>query len=92
MPLARKIPKRGFNNSAFRRDVAVVNLGDIESRFSVGDLVDLSALVSRSLVRGGAKSVKVLATGILTKALSFRVCALSDAARRKVVEVGGNVI
>lgn len=92
MPLARKIPKRGFNNAAFRRELAVVNLGDIDSRFDVGELVDLSALVSKALVRAGVKAVKILAAGVLSKALSFSVCGLSAAARRKIVEVGGSVV
>lgn len=92
MPLARKIPKRGFNNAAFRAHVAVVNVGQIDQHFSSGEIVDLASLVDKGLVRSGVRSVKVLGVGSLTKALSFRVDALSSSARARVIEAGGAII
>ncbi len=31
MPLIRRVPKRGFNNAAFKTRYAIVNLSDLES-------------------------------------------------------------
>src|SRR5215207_1832078 len=44
MPLIRRMPKRGFNNAAFRTNYAIVNVGDLESNFEGGTAVDEVAL------------------------------------------------
>src|SRR5271154_1899893 len=36
MPLIRRLPKRGFNNAAFKTNYAPVNLADLESLFEPG--------------------------------------------------------
>ena len=36
MPLARRVPKRGFFNGAFKKEYAIVNLGDINASFEPG--------------------------------------------------------
>src|SRR5215213_11746449 len=43
MPLIRRIPKRGFNNAAFKTQYAVVNLADL-NRFDAGTTVDETLL------------------------------------------------
>src|SRR5215813_9205163 len=68
MPLQRRLPKRGFRNP-FRREYAVVNLGDLEKRFEAQSVVDVEALIAKRLVRSG-QLVKVLADGELRKALT----------------------
>ena len=40
MPLARRVPKRGFFNGAFKKEYAIVNLDDINGRFDAGTVVD----------------------------------------------------
>jgi large subunit ribosomal protein L15 len=44
MPLARRVPKRGFVNGAFKKSFAIVNLADIEAKFEPGAVVDEKAL------------------------------------------------
>ena len=51
MPLIRRVPKRGFNNAAFKTRYAIVNLADLE-RFEAGAQVDEKFLREHGLVRG----------------------------------------
>src|SRR6201746_1249176 len=44
MPLARRVPKRGFVKGAFRKDFAIVNLEKIEAAFESGSVIDEAAL------------------------------------------------
>src|ERR1700752_1270186 len=70
MPLIRRIPKRGFNNAAFKTKYAVVNLADLE-RFDEGQNIDESLLREAGLVRGHFDGIKILGTGELSKKLSI---------------------
>src|SRR5687768_16731235 len=80
MPLIRRIPKRGFNNAAFRTEYAPVNLGDLE-QFDAGTNVDEALLRATGLVRGKVYGVKILANGELTKALTITATKASAAAK-----------
>src|ERR687895_2506550 len=51
MPLIRRLPKRGFNNAAFHKHYAVVNLDDL-NRFEAGTTVNEQLLRESKLVRG----------------------------------------
>lgn len=51
MPLIRRIPKRGFSNSAFKKNFIVINLKDIVDKFEDGEEVSLEALVERSIIK-----------------------------------------
>jgi len=89
MPLARRLPKRGFRNPS-REEYRIVNLGSLE-RFSAGSVVDVSVLREVGLVRGKSRKVKILAQGNLTKALVVKVNAFSQQAREKIVALGGSI-
>jgi large subunit ribosomal protein L15 len=88
MPMARRLPKRGFHNVS-RIDYQVVNLRDL-GRFDAGSVVDVPALASRGLV-SGRSPVKVLAKGKLERGLTVRANAFSEAARRAIEAAGGAV-
>jgi large subunit ribosomal protein L15 len=90
LPLARRLPKRGFKNFDFRVDYAVVNLNRLAQRFPAGSTVDLEALVMAGLARPSDK-VKVLGTGDLPHKLSVKVHAISASARQKIEAKGGTV-
>src|SRR5215203_1020247 len=62
MPLIRRLPKRGFNNAAFKTRYAVVNLSDLND-FENGATVDEQALLEARLIRGRYDGVKILGTG-----------------------------
>jgi large subunit ribosomal protein L15 len=91
MPLIRKMPKRGFNNNAFKTKYAIVNLNDLEARFDSGGVVDEQALRLAGLIRGTFDGIKILANGELTKVLNLTVSKISAAARQKVEKAGGSV-
>jgi large subunit ribosomal protein L15 len=89
MPLARRLPKRGFNN-LFRAPAQIVNVGALGG-FEANAVVDAAALASAGLVRSAAAPVKLLAEGELCVPIVARVAAVSAAAARKIEAAGGRV-
>lgn len=87
--LFSRFPKRGFNNFNFRTEYVTVNLDDLEAVFDAGARVDVAALQSRRLVRGGSPRVKVLARGDITKKLTVVAHAFSEPARQAIEKAGG---
>ena len=70
MPLIRRLPKRGFNNAAFHKNYAVVNLDDL-NEFKAGTLVNEQLLRESKLVRGDVAGIKILGNGELKHALKI---------------------
>lgn len=91
LPLARRLPKRGFRNHDFRVDYTVVNLGRIAERFEAGALVDPASLIACGLVTKTRMKVKILGTGELPLKLTIRVHAISAGAKAKIEAAGGTV-
>ena len=87
MPLQRRIPKRGFNN-IFAKKVVSVNVGTL-NKFEDGAVVDIAALVEAGVVKNSFDSVKILSNGNLTKKLTVKVSAYSEAAKAKIEAAGG---
>jgi large subunit ribosomal protein L15 len=93
MPLARRVPKRGFFNGAFKKEYAIINLEDIEARFDVGTVVDEAALRSKGLVKGyNFDGIKILGDGELKKALEVHATKFSESARAKLAAAGGKSV
>jgi large subunit ribosomal protein L15 len=90
MPLIRRIPKRGFNNAAFKITYAPVNLVDLERLFEAGS-IDEKGLREKGLVNGNWDGVKILGTGEITKNFSLTVNAISASAKEKIEKAGGSV-
>ena len=90
MPLIRRIPKRGFNNTAFKITYAPVNLSDLELLFEPG-AIDEKGLREKGLVNGNWDGVKILGTGEITKKFSLTVHAISASAREKLEKAGGSI-
>jgi large subunit ribosomal protein L15 len=89
MPLARRLPKRGFHNRS-RKVFQVVNVGALAA-FGDGATVDVEALAARGLVRARGGDVKLLGEGDAPKGLTVQVHAASSGARRKIEEAGGRL-
>lgn len=93
MPMHRRLPKKGFNNSSFALKYAIVNLSDLEEKFDNGATVDETALRAISLVKGGAwDGVKLLGLGTLTKKLTVALDKVSASAKAQIEKAGGTVI
>ncbi|MEM6821779.1 MAG: 50S ribosomal protein L15 [Verrucomicrobiota bacterium] len=90
MPIYRRLPKRGFNNKAFRTFYAPVNVSALNV-FNDGDTVDAKALREKGIVNGNWDGIKLLAQGELTKKVSIKVDAASKAATEKVEKAGGTL-
>jgi large subunit ribosomal protein L15 len=90
MPLIRRIPKRGFNNTAFKISYAPVNLVDID-KLSASGVIDEKSLRLAGLVNGTWDGVKVLGSGELTRKLSLKINAVSASAREKIEKAGGSI-
>ncbi len=87
MPLARRIPKRGFNN-IFAKPLTAVNLGELNI-FEDGAVVDAAVLEEKGIIRDCKYGLKVLANGELTKKLTIKAAAFSGSAKAKIEEAGG---
>src|SRR4051795_10949965 len=90
MPLIRRLPKRGFNNAAFHKNYAVVNLTDLAS-FKEGTVVNEQMLREAKLLRGNGAGLKILGDGELKHALSIEADKISASAREKIEKAGGSV-
>ncbi len=93
MPLARRIPKRGFFNGKFKKEYAIVNLDDLELRFEAGAVVNEAAMRARGLVKGQEfDGIKVLGDGTPTKALEVHATKFSASAAEKLAKAGGKAV
>ena len=90
MPLYRRLAQRGFSNHPFKKEVHIVNLGEIEKKFEAGETVDPASLFKKGLVKG-TEPVKILAMGDFTKKLTFKVAFVSAAAKEKIEKAGGEL-
>jgi large subunit ribosomal protein L15 len=89
MPLIRRIPKRGFNNSRFATRHFAVNLKSLDESFIDGETVDLEALKLKGVVGGSVKSIKILSGGGLTRKLTVIASAFSGKAKAAIEALGG---
>ncbi len=91
MPLARRVPKRGFNNARFAREYQIVNVSSLNDKFEAGREITAHELLNAGLIRSDSLPVKILAKGDLAKALTLKVDAVSGGARAKIEAAGGKV-
>lgn len=86
--LARRMPKRGFNN-IFATEYTVVNVADLEARFENGAVIDTDALIDAGLVTKVLDGVKVLGNGEVTKSFTVKGAKFSESAKAKIESAGG---
>ena len=87
MPLARRIPKRGFNN-IFAKPLEFVNVSALD-KFEDGAVVDAQALLDAGILSKCKYGVKVLGNGEITKKLTVKAAAFSETAKQKIEAAGG---
>ena len=85
--LARRMPKRGFNN-IFANEFAAVNVSALNA-FEDGAVVDAAALIEKGIIKKEYDGVKVLGSGELTKKLTIKAANFSAAAKEKITAAGG---
>ena len=87
MPLARRIPKRGFHN-IFAKPLESVNVSALE-KFEDGAVVDAKALLDAGVLSKCTYGVKILGNGEITKKLTVKASAFSESAKAKIEAAGG---
>ena len=87
MPLARRIPKRGFNN-IFAKPLEIINLSALNA-FEDGDVVTAEALLAKGILSKCEYGYKVLGNGSVTKKLTVEASAFSESAKAKIEAAGG---
>ncbi|KKP35749.1 MAG: 50S ribosomal protein L15 [candidate division TM6 bacterium GW2011_GWF2_32_72] len=93
MPLHRRLPKVGFNNTRFQKEIAIVNLQLLSDSFENGEQVNKEILREKGYLKGNRDILlKVLGGGELTKKLSIEADAFSKSAIDAIQKSGGEVI
>ena len=87
MPLARRIPKRGFNN-IFAKPLEIINLSAL-NKFEDGEIVTAEALLAKGILSKCEYGVKVLGNGKVTKKVTVQAAAFSQAAKEAIEAAGG---
>ena len=86
MPLARRLPRRGFTN-LFKKEFQIVNLDAIDA---LGlDTINPQVLAKHGLVRSALKPVKILGDGEIKSKLDVTATAFSNSAKEKIEKAGG---
>ena len=96
MPLHRRLPKRGFRNTAFAKTLNEVNLGRVQAAIDAGKLdpaakVDAEALVKAGVLRRARDGVRLLGSGEIKAKVAFSVHGASKSAVAAVEKAGGSV-
>ena len=90
MPLTRRVPKRGFSNYPFKKELAVVNL-DRLNEIEKDSVVTNDLLKELGMVKNKYEYVKVLGNGEITVPLTVKVDKVSKSAKEKIEAAGGKV-
>ena len=90
MPLIRRLPKRGFNNAAFKKHYALINLDDL-NEFKAGTVINEQMLRESKHIRGHVVGLKILGRGELKHGLTIEADRVSESAREKIEKAGGTV-
>ena len=87
MPLARRTPKRGFNN-IFAKPYEIINLSALNV-FEDGETVNAEALLAKGILNKCEYGYKVLGNGKVTKKVNVEASAFSASAKEAIEAAGG---
>ena len=89
-PLMRRLPKRGFSNYGFRKEVQIVNLDRV---LNLGiEKIDIKVLVENKIIKDNGVIVKILGNGMVDKSLEITAHMFSKSAVEKIEKAGGKAI
>jgi large subunit ribosomal protein L15 len=88
MPLQQRLPKFGFTSrkSLFADEVTLTEIAKVE-----GDVVELASLKAAGLVKKSVKSVKVVKSGEITRAVTVKGVGVTKGAREAIEAAGGKI-
>ena len=87
MPLARRLPRRGFTN-IFKEEIQIVNISDL-IRIEKHSEIDPVVLQENGMIRSSLKPVKILGEGDIDKKINVTASAFSASAKNKIEKAGG---
>lgn len=90
MPLARRLPKRGFSNARFKKTYAIVNVGELNV-FDENTVITPELLLEYGFIRKLQDGLKVLGNGEVEKAFTIKANKISKSAEEKILAGGGKV-
>ncbi|MBI9093620.1 MAG: 50S ribosomal protein L15 [Sphaerochaeta sp.] len=91
MPLYRRVARRGFSNSKFKQEYAVVSLDVLSANFENGDVITLDVLKDAGVVKGHDVQAKILGDGEITKKVIIDGLKVSASAIEKICAAGGEI-
>jgi len=89
-PLMRRLPKRGFSNYGFRKDVQIINLDRLVN-LNV-EKIDAKLLFDKGVIKKVDVPIKILGTGTIEKPLEISADMFSKSAIEKIEKAGGKAI
>ena len=89
MPLARRVPKRGFRNP-FKKRYQIINIQKL-NRFKKDSTLTPQMFQEQGIIKNTDLPVKILSTGSINKTLNIQVHAVSKQAKEKIEKAGGKV-
>ena len=89
-PLMRRLPKRGFSNYGFRKEVQIVNLEKIDSLKI--EKVDANILYEKGVIKKIDIPVKILGNGDVKNPITITADMFSKSAIRKLEKAGGEAV
>ena len=87
MPLARRVPKRGFNN-IFAKPLTAVNVAALDA-FPDGAVISAEELLDAGIISKCEYGLKILGNGALTKKITVKAAKFSESAAQKIEAAGG---
>jgi large subunit ribosomal protein L15 len=95
MPLYRRLPKRGFNNTQFQVATEIINIGVLNDTFNANDVVNKEILIAKRLIKPAKGKnnflLKVLGHGDLAKKITVEADLFSESARQAIENAGGEI-
>lgn len=87
-PLQRRLPKRGFKNSLFKKEYAILNLKDL-TRLEDIDTITPEILLQKKVIKNIKDGIKILGGGDINKPLTIKAHVFSSSAASKINAAGG---
>jgi len=90
MPLARRLPKRGFSNARFKKTYSIVNVGELNV-FDADTVITPELMLEYGFIRKLRDGLKILGNGEVEKAFIVKAHKISKSAEEKILAGGGKV-
>ena len=96
MPLYRRLPKRGFNSIASKKNIVIINLSRIQEiigkqKTILNNKINISNLQKSKFINKKYRKLKLLGSGDLKQKLDIEVSSISKSAKEKIEKLGGKV-